>query len=291
MHNRLSSLVVKPLNFPCLVLRPFPRYHKFHTKIMHSGENIDILVIDFLKKGNRDSSFLVSFLKEKGFSVDKPSDIREFIKSTDFSNNLPRSVLYLHPLEEEFFKDFITALDLHGVPFFNSLHGIDLVSDRLWLKLTLKKNNLPTPDFFYGHPSKFNESWRGKILKLRNGEDNLVLFVNHDIHTQDRVVFLEELIQLPKGYVDTIFVVGDDMFQTAKNDSLGLYPKQDLFGEKDLDPELAFLAKKVGEVTNLTFFSVDFVGGKIIDVNPFPNIFWDRSFPAIARFFNKFLKK
>lgn len=256
---------------------------------MHLGERADILVLDFLKKGNRDSSFLVSFLKERGFSVDKPSDIREFIKSTDFSKNLPRAVLYLHPLEEEFFKDFITALDLYGVPFFNSLYGIDLVSDRLRLKLALKKNNLPTPDFFYGHPSKFDKPWKGKILKLRNGEDNLVLFVDHDIHTQDRVVFLEELVELPKGYVDTVFVVGDDMFQTAKNDSLGLYPKRDLFGEKELDPELALLAKKVGTTTNLTFFSVDFVEGKIIDVNPFSNIFWDRSFPAIADFFEKVL--
>lgn len=255
------------------------------------NEATDILVLDFLTKGNRDSSYLASFLEKDGFSVKRPIDIREFIKSMDFSYGLPKTVLYLHPLEEEFFKDFVSALDLYGVPFFNSLEGINLVSDRLLLKLTLERNDLPTPDFFYGHPSQFKKQWKGKVLKLRNGEDNLVLLVDHDIHTQDRVVFLEELIELPKGYVDTIFVVGDDMFQTAKNDSLGLYQKQDLFGERELNSELASLAKKVGEVTKLTFFSVDFVGGKIIDVNPFPNIFWDRSFPAITNFFKRFLGK
>lgn len=249
----------------------------------------NILILDPIRKGNKDSVLLADYLANAGFTINRPEDIRQFIKSLDFGQNLPDAVLYLHALDDAFFQELISALDFYGIPIFNPPVSVRNTSDRLWLKLQLKKNLLPTPDFFYGHPMQFKKQWDGKVLKLRDGEDNLVMLVDKRIHTQDRIVFLEELIHLPKGYVDSIFVVGDDVFQTAKNDALGLYPQQNVDGEKELDPALAEMARRIGAITGLAFYSVDFVDGRIIDVNAFPNIFWERSFPAVSAFLKKSL--
>lgn len=246
-----------------------------------------ILLLDFLQKGNRDSTYLADFLRESGFEVERPKDIRQFVKATDFAERLPAAILYLHPLAEPFFRDLISTFEIYGIPIFNSIASVNKTSDRLWLKSALKKSGLPTPDFFYGHPRFFKDNWERKVLKLRNGEDNLVMLVDHKIHSQDNLVFIEEWIHASKGYVDTVIVVGDDIFQVAKNDSFGLYPILDLKGEMKSEPGLFSLARETGRLTGLVFYSVDFIDGKIIDVNAFPNIFEERSFPGIADFLKR----
>lgn len=253
---------------------------------MEKEKKPKILLLDPLKKGNRDSKFLSEYLeKEGGFIIERPEDLRSFIKSLDLMHSVPDAVLYLHCIEDDFFKDLITALEVFNVPIFNSLSSIRNCSDRLWVKKRLLENNIPTPDFFYGPASNCTVSWKRKILKVRNGEDNLVVLLeNRPIHAHDRMIFLEEWIALPKGYIDTIFVVGKDMFQTAKNDSFELYEKKNLHGEFPLDPQLANIAARIGDITELVLYSVDFADGKVIDINPFPNIFWERSFKPIADF-------
>ena len=112
------------------------------------------------------------------------------------------------------------------------------------------------------------------IYKLPKG--HLVFrFERGKTHSLDEVIYVEKPLET-KGKLITVYNIFGEIFAAEKTDSLSTAKKRKRL-LSNVPENLREITLKIGRMTQLNFYGVDFIEDFVIDLNPYPNpFFYDR---------------
>lgn len=250
-----------------------------------------VLVVDLGADYQEKVTGLVNLLSEMGVErVLRPRHMVEFVKLAGLSSIQPKEVLpalivNLHFQQQNQVKEVMRAAETAGISMINKYSAAAKTSHRLSIAQLLRRNEIPAPDFYFGHPRAIPEEF-GEIVIYKQLEGHLVLqMVRGMFHSLEELVYVEKMIPNPAKALRSVYCVAGLVFTVEKPDDF----HQTGIGEKkltettDRDREIAV---KIGQITGLEIFNVDIIvngDGKyvVIDVNAWPNFFFYE--PAVVQ--------
>jgi len=248
-----------------------------------------ILIVDIGSDYQKDVSELVKLLEEKGIKVDRPNCLKDFARLIGISQNgwlkgIPPIIFNLH-FESRFpVRETLRVAEAVGIRVLNSSKAVNLCQDRLSMLNFLRKGGIAIPEFYFGHPLGIPEDFGSQVV-IKNPKGHLVMKIERGkIHSLEEVIYCEKIIDNPTDYIVTVYCIFGNIFSARKFDSL----KTERRGKEVIKTDLVHrdIIEKIGRMTGLEFFGVDFIGNVVIDVNPFPNFFFYKPvFEVVVEYF------
>jgi glutathione synthase/RimK-type ligase-like ATP-grasp enzyme len=232
---------------------------------------------DYAKEVDRT---LVRALRRAGSIVECPPHNVAFAKTVGITRDgwkhgfAPDLIVNLHYECTPLILEALQLAEATGTFVVNRPSCLAQVQDRVRLRCTLLREKIPMPDFYYGHPTHIPKSIGSRAVKKPNIGHLVAMVGTQGIHTHDESVHLERVVPNRKGVVRSVYYVFGFTFTVVKSDTLQTRNRTKYDAEDDSN-EIK-IVERLAHVMQLDVFGVDFIGGRVIDVNAFPNFFFHR---------------
>jgi len=238
-----------------------------------------VMIIDL--ENFLDTRIVDTVFTERGIGIARPRDREaveaQILRGTSGEEPSPDLILVLYYTGNQlkWLLPLLRRAEEKGLQVVNTAANLTLFSNYPLRSQELAQHGFSVPESYHGRPSGIPASL-GDMVVWKSQQSRLtILCPRTGIHSLEEDVYVEERVPNPEKRVLTLYWVAGCLYARWKEDPLLTSQRtRTLVSDLGSFGDEVASVRRVASTFGLTFFNVEFIGGRIIDVNTIANIFY-----------------